>query len=321
MAGAWAIIRLPPRGASVCSPAVDICRVVFQRRISISQVKELIPMKRLFVFMFLFAASGLAAASASAQPQVTLSSPAVSPGDSVVVTITGAPGAYYALLGSAVDNGESFARDGLKPQKDVEVLATGTLDGAGEATLNVKPPFLGTVLDRFYFQAATSFAPKFDSLEASAAVVVRNNDLVKDLTGPVGPQGPAGPTGAPGPVGPAGPQGFTGPRGPSDAWPGGNTVVLPAGKFMLVTQVQIANTSGSEVSMRCNLFFSGNNGGITYADAATSVRAGRNGSVTLLGTSEILTAPGTITGNCGSLPAGVTATFHIHAIQVGTIHQ
>jgi hypothetical protein len=85
--------------------------------------------------------------------------------------------------------------------------------------------------------------------------------------------------------------------------------------------VQIDNAGATDVGLRCNLFFSGNNGGISFAPAATTVRAGREGSVTMLGTSDIQTAPGTITGNCGSLPAGVTATFHITAIQVGTIHQ
>jgi hypothetical protein len=239
----------------------------------------------------------------------------------VSITVTGVPGANYALLGSSVDTGGGLAQNGLKMAKEATVLATGVLDGTGGATLNVKPPFLGSVLDRFYFQAATSFSSKFDTLELSAVAIVRNNDLVKDLTGPIGPQGPAGPAGPTGPVGPAGAQGPTGPRGPSDAWTGGNTVVLPTGNFILITQVQIDNAGATDVGLRCNLFFSGNNGGISFAPAATTVRAGREGSVTMLGTSDIQTAPGTITGNCGSLPAGVTATFHITAIQVGTIHQ
>ena len=148
--------------------------------------------KRGVVFTFL--ASCLVAASAAAQPTVALSSTVVAPGESVAVTVTGAPGAFYALLGSSVDDGESFARAGLKVRHDVAIVATGTLDGAGEAALNVKPPFLGTVLDRFYFQAATSFSSKFDTLEFSAAAIVRNGDLVKGLEGPVGPQGPAGAT-------------------------------------------------------------------------------------------------------------------------------
>jgi len=278
--------------------------------------------KRAVVFTFL--ASCLVAASASAQPQITLSSTVVAPGESVAITVTGAPGAFYALLGSNVDDGESFAGEGLKVRRDVAILATGTLDGAGEATLNVKPPFLGTVLDRFYFQAATSLSSKFDTLESSAAAIVRNGDLVKGLEGPPGPQGPAGPTGAAGavgPTGPAGPQGLTGPRGPSDVFVGGNTVVLPVGDFFLITQVQIDNSSAVEVGMTCNLSFSGSNGGIVFAPASASVQSGRKGSLTMIGRSNILTGPGTITGNCGALPAGVTAAFHIGAIQVGAIHQ
>src|SRR3954471_24979747 len=146
--------------------------------------------------VFTFLASCLIAVSAAAQPQVTLSSTVVAPGESVAVTVTGAPGAFYALLGSNVDTGEDFDRDGLKTRRDATVVATGSLDGTGAATLNVKPPFLGAVLDRFYFQSVTSFSARYDSLESSAVAIVRNSDLVKDLNGPVGPQGPAGPTGA-----------------------------------------------------------------------------------------------------------------------------
>lgn len=273
-------------------------------------------------FVFAFVASCLMAASAHAQPQVTLSSTVVAPGESVAVTMTGAPGAFYALLGSSVDEGGSFAREGLRLRRDVTIIATGSLDGAGQATLNVKPPFLGTVLDRYYFQAVTSFTSKFDPLESSAAAIVRNGDLVKGLEGPPGPQGPAGSAGEVGPVGPtgpAGPQGLTGPRGPSDAWRGGNGVVLPVGDFFLITQVQIANNSPFEVGMTCNLSFDGIYGGIIYAPASVSVPSGRKGSVTFTGAADIVNGTGTITGNCGALPAGVTATFHIGAIQVANM--
>ena len=277
-------------------------------------------LKRVFVFTVL--ASCLVAASAAEQPQLALSSTVVAPGESVAITVTGAPGALYALLGSSVDEGGSFAREGLKLRQGVALVATGALDGAGQATLNVRPPFLGTVLDRYYFQAATSFTPRFDTLESSAAAIVRNGDLVKGLEGPPGPQGPAGPAGEAGPVGPTGPtgpQGLTGPRGPSDAWRGGSSVVLPVGDFFLITQVQIANNSPYEVGMTCNLSFSGTYGGIVYAPASVSVESGRKGSLTFTGAADIVNGTGTITGNCGALPAGVTATFHIGAIQVATM--
>lgn len=82
------------------------------------------------------------------------------------------------------------------------------------------------------------------------------------MTGLEGPPGPVGPEG---PAGPTGPQGLTGPRGPSDAWLAGNTVVLPVGNFFLIAEVQLANNSAVEVGMTCNLFFSGSNGGISFA--------------------------------------------------------
>jgi hypothetical protein len=278
--------------------------------------------KRAFLFSSL--ASFLMTASAAAQPLVTLSSTVVTPGESVSISITGAPGASYALLGGASDDGTGFVRGGLKLGRDVALLTTGTLDGAGQATLAVKPPFLGTTLDRYYFQAATSFSPKFEVIELSSSAIVRNGDLVKGLEGPQGPQGVPGPEGPVGPAGPAGatgPRGFTGERGPSDAFFGGSTLVLPTGNFVLITQVQIENASTVEVGMTCNLHFSGSNGGIVYSPASESVRAGRNGSLTMIGRSDILGGTGTITGECGALPAGLRATFHITAIQVGTIHQ
>jgi hypothetical protein len=277
--------------------------------------------------LFSFLGSCVVAASAVAQPQLTLSSTVVAPGETVSVTVSGAPGAFYVLLGSPVDDGTGFARAGLKLRRDVATLTTGQLDGAGQATLNVVAPFLGTVLDRFYFQAATSFSPKFDLLELSPAAILRNGDLVKGLEGPAGPQGvpgPEGPVGATGPTGPAGatgPRGLTGERGPSDAWTAGNTVVLPAGNFILITQVQLENATAVDVGLTCNLHFSGANGGIAFAPASETVRAGRKGALTMLGQSDIQTGPGTITGECGALPAGILATFHITAIQVGTIHQ
>lgn len=275
--------------------------------------------KRALVFTCL--ASWLGVVSAAAQPQISLSATVVAPGEGVTVTVTGAPGASFAVLGSSVNSGGAFARENLKVRSDVTILSTGVLDGAGQAAVAIVPPFVGTVLDRFYVQAATSFSPRFDTIESSAAAVIRNGDLVTGLEGPPGPAGPEGPAGQPGPTGPAGPQGLTGPRGPSDAWLAGNTLVLPAGNFFLITQVQIANNSGVEVGMTCNLFFSGSNGGITFAPASGSFQSGRQGNLTLIGSSNVLSAPGTITGSCGALPAGVTATFHIGAIQVATFHQ
>lgn len=267
--------------------------------------------------------SSLLAASAAAQPQVAISTSVARPGEQVAVTITGYPGAYYALLGSAVDNGGIFTDVRLRLGRDVVILSSGMIGGDGQAAVGIVPPFVGSVLDRYYIQVVTSFSPQFNTLEASPAVVIRNRDLVEGLQGPPGPQGPAGPTGLQGPAGPQGPagvQGFTGPRGPSDAYRAGGSLTIPVGDFILMTQVQIVNNSPYEVGMTCNLHFSGVYGGITYAPAAADVRSGRRETLFILGEADIVNGTGTITGSCGPLPAGVTATFHITAIQVAAIH-
>lgn len=284
------------------------------------------------VLIFTGLATWLRVASALAQPQLSVSPTVAAPGDAVTISVSGAPGAFYAVLGSDVNSGASFAREKLKVGHDVVILSTGMLDAGGQAAIRIIPPFVDSVLDRFYVQAVTSFSPRFDALDASDAAVIRNGDLVTGLEGPRGPAGPtgaAGPSGAPGPsgaagpagtIGPAGPQGFTGPRGPSDAWLAGSSVVLPVGNFFLVTEVQIANNSGAEVGLTCNLSFSGSNGGINFAPASGSVPSGRQATLTLIGSANVQTGIGTISGSCGSLPANMTATVHIGAIQVGDIH-
>jgi hypothetical protein len=114
---------------------------------------------------------------------------------------------------------------------------------------------------------------------------------------------------------------LTGPRGPSDAWLAGNTLVLPVGNFFLVTQVQIDNSGSSDVNLICQLSFSGSNGGISFAPASGTVESGRKGNLTFVGSANVGSGTGTITGSCGNLPASVTATFHIGAIQVAVMHQ
>jgi hypothetical protein len=289
-------------------------------------------------------------ASAAAQPQISLSTTVAEPAQGVAVTITGAPGAFYALLGSSMNSGAVHAGVRLEVGRDLAILSSGTLDGAGRAAVSVTPPFIGTVLDRYYLQAVTSFSPRFDSIAASVGAVVRNGDLVTGLSGPPGPEGERGPEGPAGPAGPAGltgpagadgaagpagpagpigptgprgatgPQGFTGPRGPSDGWRRGGTMTLPVGDFILIAQVQLVNNGPFEVGMTCNLHFTGTFGGITYAPASGSVRSGQRGTLMILGNADIVNGTGTITGSCGSLPAGVSATFHLSAIQVATMH-
>jgi hypothetical protein len=280
----------------------------------------------------------LAVGNAFAQPQMTLSTTVVSPGDAVVVTVSGGPGQFYAVLGSSVNAGFSYKGVELGVGRDVAILQNGVLDGNGQATASIVPPFTGTVLDRYYIQAVQSTNQNFNPLQASQVGIVRNGDLVSGLSGPAGPEGPPGPQGADGPQGPPGPQGAagppgptgptgatgpvgpTGPRGPSDAWRG-NTLTLPAGHFMLIVRVQLENNSLVEVGMTCNLSISAsNNAGVIYSPASGSVRASRRDTLTILGEADVVFGTGTITGSCGSLPAGVTASFSMTAIQVAAVH-
>lgn len=272
-------------------------------------------------FFTLLACVALTRIASAQEPQVSLSSQVVEPKGTVVVTISGAPSTFFALLGSTVDDGTSFTADRLKLKRGVVILEKGMLDGNGQAVVNVVPPFAGSELDRYYVQAVTSFAPDYAGSVASSAAVIRNGDLVKGLEGPPGPQGPQGPAGPAGPQGPTGPQGLTGPRGPSDAWRGGSSLALPVGNFVLMNQVQITNQGPYDVGFTCNLYFSGGSGGISYPPGYASVRSGTRSTITIVAMADVTYGTGTFTSSCGSLPAGVTVTSHLTAIQVATIHQ
>ncbi len=154
------------------------------------------------------------AAHAAAQPVLSVSSAVVAPGSPVSVTVQGTPGRAFAVIGSTIGAGFSYGGVALRVGADVAVLATGTLDQNGRATVQTTPPFLGTSLDRYYLQAATSTSPAFVPLEASNGVVLVTADLAVPLTGPQGPPGPAGPAGPSGPQGAQGPAGLQGPAGP-----------------------------------------------------------------------------------------------------------
>ncbi|MEZ5294403.1 MAG: hypothetical protein R2745_25210 [Vicinamibacterales bacterium] len=149
---------------------------------------------------------------AAGQTALSASHANVTPGASVTLTVTGRPGEAFAVLGSSVNAGLSYAGQALALGPDFSVIASGVLDGGGRADVAFHPPFVGTTLDRYYVQAATSPSPAFSPLSLSPGLVLRNADLVSGLSGPAGPAGPAGPQGA---MGPAGPQGATGPAGPT----------------------------------------------------------------------------------------------------------
>lgn len=115
--------------------------------------------------------------TASAQPTLTPSATTVEPGSSVSVTVTGTPGHHYAIIGSTVGAGFSYAGTALAVGPDVVILATGILSNP-TATIAFAPPFSGTTLDRYYLQAATSTSPTFTPLQASGGVILHNAEAV-----------------------------------------------------------------------------------------------------------------------------------------------
>ena len=175
------------------------------------------------------------AASAFAQPQISLSTTVVTPGERVTVTVAGTPGEFYAVLGSTVNRGFAYSGIALGVGNDVVILARGVLNASGQANAQVLPPFAGTVLDRYYIQAVSSPTDDFVPLQQSATRAVRNGDLVLGLPATSGPAGPPGPTGASGPPGPSGPQGPAGPAGPAGPrGPSGATNVRVRTGYVLV---------------------------------------------------------------------------------------
>lgn len=159
-------------------------------------------------------------------PTAQLSRVVVAPGTSTTVTVTGAPGESFALLGSSKGSGFAFGGIAFAVGPDFQVLAIGTLDGTGRAFVTVTPPFAGTELDRYYVQAATSPSPGFSPLQLASGNVILNADLsALATTAGVGPQGPTGPVGPQGPQGSQGPSGAAGPQGPK----GDPGVAGPAG--------------------------------------------------------------------------------------------
>jgi len=149
----------------------------------------------------------------AAQPSLAVSSTLVTPGSNVTASVIGTPGQHFAIVGSAVGAGLVVGHIPVSVGTDFVVLASGTIDGTGEVSVAVRPPFLGTTLDRYYLQAATAASASFAAFQLSQSVILRNADLF----GPSGAAGPPGPGGATGPAGPPGPHGPAGPAGPGGA--------------------------------------------------------------------------------------------------------
>ncbi|MEZ5289737.1 MAG: hypothetical protein R2745_01500 [Vicinamibacterales bacterium] len=128
-------------------------------------------------------ALALTATIAAAQPTISASDTVVTPGQAVNVTITGTPGQNFALLGSSVGAGFSYGGVAFSVgAADLALISVGVLNGSGTAVVAVVPPFLGSTLDRYYVQAATSPSAAFVPLTASNGVILRNRDSLPPAT-------------------------------------------------------------------------------------------------------------------------------------------
>lgn len=227
----------------------------------------------------------LQAAPVAGQTTLTSSQANVTPGGSVTLTVVGPPGQAYALVGSSVNAGLTFSGQALAVGPAFSVIDSGVLDGSGRVDVPFSPPFVGTLLDRFYVQAATSPSAAFSPLSLSSGLVLRNSDLVSGLAGPAGPAGPpgsggpqgqpgaAGPAGLAGPTGPAGPPGAAGPQGPAGlttlhtkveyvssafATPGGElttlTTIVPTGTYLVQARLEFRwmNSLGAQRRIQCH---------------------------------------------------------------------
>ena len=102
-----------------------------------------------FAVPALVAVAALCPSSVSAQPTLAAEQTSVAPGTAVNVTVTGTAGHSYAIVGSTVDSGLSFAGINFAVGSDFTVLNIGVLDANGRAVVPVTAPFKGTVLDRY----------------------------------------------------------------------------------------------------------------------------------------------------------------------------
>lgn len=133
-------------------------------------------------FLSALAAVLITATAAAAQPTMTASPLMPNPGVPVTLTVTGTAGQSFAVIGSTTWGGFSYAGVNLSVGTDVTILATGVLNGSGQGTASVTPPFPGR--DRYYVQAVTS-ADGFASIAASGRLTLVNNQEAR-LAMPIG---------------------------------------------------------------------------------------------------------------------------------------
>ena len=101
----------------------------------------------------------VAAIGGFARPLVLVSPEVVTPGQSVHVTITGQPGQHWAIVGCVHDGVLVHDNQDLNIGcVDPNTFVQGQLDGTGQASRNILPPFRGTINDRFYLRGALSYS-------------------------------------------------------------------------------------------------------------------------------------------------------------------
>ncbi len=234
-----------------------------------------------------FVVMGLMAGTAFAQPQISVLPTSVVPGQSATVTVTGTPGRFFAVIGSSVNGGISFAGVALGVGNDFIIITTGTLNSSGQAVITFTPPFNGSTLDRFYLQAATSTAASFNPLEVSRSTVVRNADLS--------------------------------PAPEADFVGGSPTASLPLPglqQFMVWGTVFINNNTATEYHASCTVAGSNISGSVALAVADVPPRK----RITLPLLSLVTTtAATTVTVHCGSPPAGITVGAAIARMRVAEV--
>jgi hypothetical protein len=234
-----------------------------------------------------FISTFLMAGAAFAQPQISISPTSVAPGQSVTITVTGTPGQFFAVIGSSVNSGMSYAGVALGVGSDFTIHATGTLNSSGQAIVTLAPPFQGTTLDRYYVQAGTSTSPSFNPLQVSASVPVRNADL-----------SPA----------------------PEADFAGGSpfaSLPLPGLQtFMVWGTVFISNNTPTEYHASCTV--AGSNLSGSVALAVGHVPGGKQITLPLLSLITT-TAATTVTVHCGSPPTGITVGAAIARMRVAEV--
>jgi hypothetical protein len=121
--------------------------------------------------VFLATVSGVEAQS------ISVPSTIVTPGSSVVATVTGAPNTNYAVIGSVTNQGFSFAGTPLAVGPDVAILAVGVLGGTGTATVTLTPPFPGH--SQYFVQLVTSTSASFVPVFPRESLALMSSDLAR----------------------------------------------------------------------------------------------------------------------------------------------